>query len=230
MRPSLLLPYLLGSVWASPTPSPIDDPALIELGRRAVAAGQPTFNFTQCYVTVKGDPGWLRLFQPGTVQGYMYLVWGIPAPADNKNGDNPVDVVLRIGLGLPGGVQFATNGYLSNFPSYKAGPSLDYVNVKGTAANFEADVDFSMVPYGQQPQFFSTAMSTAPNRDGPPYGPPATYRIGSGWLGLKISEPTAKNTRDVNGAVWFQGASSSFYVGIITGSCLGSGTLPLYLA
>ncbi|KAI8723426.1 hypothetical protein NCS52_00198400 [Fusarium sp. LHS14.1] len=225
MRPSLLLPYLLGSVWASPTPSPIDvDPALIELGRRAAAAGQPTFNFTQCYVTVKGNPGFGD-FQASTVQGNMYLVWGIPAPADNKNGDNPVDVVLRIGLGLSGGINFVTNGYLSNFPSVKAGPSLDYVKVTGTTANFQADVDFSMVPYGQQPQFMSVALRSSTSRTG--WGPVTTYLIGSGFLGMKITEPTAQNTRDVNGAVYFVGASSSRYVASITGSCMGSSSLPL---
>ncbi|EEU40240.1 uncharacterized protein NECHADRAFT_76307 [Fusarium vanettenii 77-13-4] len=225
MRPSLLLPSLLGSVWASPTASPLDvDPALVELGRRAAAAGQPTFNFTQCYVTVKGDPGF-QSFQAGTATGTMWLVWGIPPPADNKNGENPVDVVLRVGGGSIGSINFVTNGYLNNFPSVRPGPSIDYVKVKGTAAKFQADVDFSYVPYGQQPQWFATTMS---KNIGPPWGPLATYGVTSGFLGLKTTEPTAQNTREVNGAVFFAGGNRNpGYAGYITGSCLGSGTLPL---
>ncbi|UPK96826.1 hypothetical protein LCI18_007761 [Fusarium solani-melongenae] len=215
MRPSLLLlPSILGSIWASPAPSPLDDPSLIELGRRA-DVGQPTINATQCYVTVKGDPGF------GSFQA------GIPGPAGNKNGDNPVDLVLRAGAGI-GAVNFVTNGYLNGFPgSYNSPqPSLDYVKVTGTAASFQADVDFSNVPSLQQPQHFTTAMRTTVNG---PFGPVTTYPVGSGWLGMKIPEPTAQNTREVTGAFYFI-TGLPRYIGTFTGSCFGMVTLPLNLA
>lgn len=227
MRPSLLLlPSLLGSVWASPTPSPFDDPSLIELGRRAAAAGQPTINATQCYVTLKGDPGF-GSFQVGTATGTMWIVWGIPGQAGNKNGDNPVDIVLRAGASV-GAVNFVTNGYLNGFPgSYNSPqPSLDYVKVTGTAASFQADVDFSNVPSLQQPQRFTTAMRTTVNG---PFGPVTTYPVGSGFLGMKIPEPTAQNTREVNGAFYFT-TGIPRYIGTFTGSCFGMVTLPLNLA
>ncbi|RSL70295.1 hypothetical protein CEP54_001930 [Fusarium duplospermum] len=223
MRSSLLLlPSLVTSIWASPTPSPFDDPALAELGRRAATAGQPTITATQCYVTVKGDPGFTN-FQAGTATGTMWIVWGIPGPANNKNGDNPVDISLRAGGGSIGSVTFVTNGYLNAFPSSynKPMPSLDYVKVKGTAANFQADVDGSNVPIAQQPQRFTTSMTG---------GPMTTYPITSGFLGMKISDLTAQNTRDVNGAFYFTGPNLALYVGFVTGSCLGSATLPLNLA
>ncbi|RMJ14085.1 hypothetical protein CDV36_006234 [Fusarium kuroshium] len=149
----------------------------------------------------KGGPGFWN-FQAGTVTGTMWIVWGIPGPANNKNGDNP---------------------YLNTFPglSNKPAPSLDYVKVKGTAANFQADVDGSNVPIAQQPQQFTTSITN---------GPVTTYPITSGFLGMKISDPTAQNTRDVNGAFYFNGPNFALYVGFVTGSCLGSATLPLNLA
>lgn len=222
MRSSLLLlPSLVASIWASPTPSPFDDPALAELSRRAAAAGQPTITATQCFVTVKGDPGF-TIFQAGTATGTMWIVWGIPGPANNKNGDNPVDITLRAGGGV-GSVTFITNGYLNAFPgSYnKPMPSLDYVKVKGTASNFQADVDSSNVPFAQQPQRFTTSMNN---------GPVTTYPITSGFLGMKISDPTTQNMRDVNGGFYFTGPNLSLYVGYVTGYCLGTATLPLNLA
>lgn len=225
MRSSLLLlPSLLGSIWASPTPSPLDDASLIELGRRAAAAGQPTINATQCTVTAKGDPGFGN-FQVGTATGTMWLVWGIPGQAGNKNGDNPVDLVLRAGAGV-GAINFVTNGYLNGFPGTlnTPQPSLDYVKVTGTATNFQADIDVSNVPFMQQPQRFTTAMATSSG-----LGPVTTYPAGGGFLGLKITDGPAKDTRLVNGAFYLLGPSSR-YVGSFTGSCFGMSTLPLNLA
>ncbi|RSL79066.1 hypothetical protein CEP51_007669 [Fusarium floridanum] len=102
-----------------------------------------------------------------------------------------------------------------------ANVALGIPNIKGTAANFQADVDGSNVPIAQQPQQFTTSITN---------GPVTTYHITSGFLGMKISDPTAQNTRDVNGAFYFNGPNFALYVGFVTGSCLGSATLPLNLA
>ncbi|RSL93316.1 hypothetical protein CDV31_014774 [Fusarium ambrosium] len=373
MRFSHVLPFLGSSALAAPAPSPLDDPAIAELARRAAIT--PGVTATTCSVKVKGENGFPNI-QAADWQGTMYIVNGLPAPAGNKNGDNPFDVVLRAGspdaLGLPykvansqiGSLLFVINGFLTKFPQNLQGPSVDYVTtkvnginyradvdfssgvdytkqpqrfvtarkgdttglassypvsegflvmdvtvtgkdtrsinggvqlygpanvalgilnsiytmrasllllpsliassiwasptpspfndpalaeqlgrraaaagqptitatqwlrhnyvkVKGTAANFQADVDGSNVPIAQQPQRFTTSMTN---------GPVTTYPITSGFLGMKISDPTAQNTRDVNGAFYFNGPNFALYVGFVTGSCLGSATLPLNLA
>ncbi|KAH7275263.1 hypothetical protein NW759_005175 [Fusarium solani] len=237
--PLLLLPSLVGSIWASPTPSPFDaDPSLVELGRRAAAAGQPTITATQCYVKVKADPGFV-IAKPFEVQGTLWLVQGIPSPAGSNK---PWDLILRgqgalcgagelkgpvSCAGSPGGLQFMTNGYLNGFPNLKPGPIVDYVQFSGNAAKFTSTIDNTKVPYYQQPQRFTEAMQLDPHQIGN-YNPAMTYPITDGWFGLTVTT-TGKDTKDVSGITWFQWSDSQrgLYVAYVTGSCFGNVTLPL---
>ncbi|KAJ4189684.1 Hypothetical protein NCS54_00245100 [Fusarium falciforme] len=244
MRSSLLLlPSLVGSIWASPAPSPLDDASILaDLGRRAAAAGQPTYTVTQCVVQVKGDPGFVGL-KPWQVDGTLWLAQGVPGPAGNKNDGNFIDVLLRAGgmyidgpvsptafiySGLVGAVQFVTNGYLTQLPSNNPRPSVDYVRVLGDMTRFEADLDFSNVPWGQQPQRFS--LSKALQSGG--YGPTVSYPATSGWLGLTFT-PTGKDTKTLNGAITLISDTPGQYgqyIALVTGACYGNVTLPLKLA
>ncbi|RSL96560.1 hypothetical protein CEP52_011401 [Fusarium oligoseptatum] len=150
----------------------------------------------------------------------MYIVNGLPAPAGNKNGDNPFDVVLRAGspdaLGLPykvansqiGSLLFVTNGFLTKFPQNLKGPSVDYVTTKVNGINYRADVDFSSgVDYTKQPQ-------------------------SEGFLVMDVAV-TGKDTRSINGGVQLYGPANvalgipnSLYVAYITGSCFTNVTVP----
>ncbi|RTE72956.1 hypothetical protein BHE90_012627 [Fusarium euwallaceae] len=169
----------------------------------------------------------------------MYIVNGLPAPAGNKNGDNPFDVVLRAGspdaLGLPykvansqiGSLLFVTNGFLTKFTQNLQGPSVDYVTTKVNGINYRADVDFSSgVDYTKQPQRFVTA------RKGDTTGLASSYPVSEGFLVMDVTV-TGKDTRSVNGGVQLYGPANvalgipnSMYVAYITGSCFTNVTVP----
>lgn len=219
MRFSYILPFLGSSVWAAPAPSPFDDPAV---ARRAAVT--PSITATTCSVRIKGDSGF-ESFKAGDVSGTMYIVNGIRAPAGNKNGDNPYDVVLRSNSAGVGAVSFTTNGFLNNFPNnIGPAPSVDYVRTSGTGITYRADIDYSN-GFSIQPQRFTTAIRTLSNNVYGPWGPVATYSATEGYLVMNVTS-TGKDTRSIYGAVWFTGIDYAWYVAIITGSCFGNVTVP----
>ncbi|KAL2691664.1 hypothetical protein Neosp_002053 [[Neocosmospora] mangrovei] len=243
MRSSLLLlPSLVGSIWASPAPSPLDDTStLADLGRRAAAAGQPTYTLTQCTITVKGDIGFTSI-KPWQVDGALWLVQGLPGPA-GKNNDNYMDVLLRAGGmyidgpgspnplpygGLVGAIQFVTNGYLTQLPSNNPRPSVDYASVQGSTTDLDVTLDFSNVPYGQQPQRYSQSYIT----DSGAWGPTISYPATAGWLKIKFTA-TGKNSKTFTGGIAVNSelpGRFTHYIASVTGACLGNMTLPLKLA
>ncbi|KAI8689870.1 hypothetical protein LRP88_13829 [Fusarium phalaenopsidis] len=222
MRFSYILPFLGSSAWAAPAPSPFDDAAVAELARRAAVT--PGITVTLCSVMIKGDPAW-QSFKANDVSGTMYIVNGIRAPAGNKNGDNPYDVVLRSNSPGLGAVSFTTNGFLNNFPySIGPAPSVDYVRTSGTGITYRADIDYSNSP-SRQPHTFTTAISILKDNVYGPWGPVTTYSATEGYLVMNVTS-TGKDTRSIYGAIWFRGVDYSFYMAWVTGSCFGNTTVP----